>query len=110
MFSDCARERAISNYNKAIELSPGMAVAYNNRGSAKLTRGDYQGASADYTKAIELDPKQPLAYLNRGLLLMLQGKEAEANKDFEDCLRISGDLKSSLESRIKEIKRSLAMK
>ena len=68
-----------------------------------------RGASADYTKAIELDPKQALAYLNRGLLLMLQGKEAEANKDFEQCLRISGGLKASLESRIKEIKRSLAI-
>ena len=47
---------AIADYNKAIELNPNFADAYNNRGLAKYDLKDYKGAIADYNKAIELNP------------------------------------------------------
>ncbi|HBE59127.1 MAG TPA: hypothetical protein DEG17_25210, partial [Cyanobacteria bacterium UBA11149] len=40
-------------YNKAIEIDPNFAEAYNNRGSVRLALGDKQSAIADYNKAIE---------------------------------------------------------
>ena len=45
----------IDNYTKAINLNPDYSAAFNNRGFAKYSLNDYDGAIADYTKAIELD-------------------------------------------------------
>jgi tetratricopeptide (TPR) repeat protein len=50
-------DRAISDYNKAIELNPNYAPAYNSRGRAYTSKGDYTRAVADVTKAGELTPK-----------------------------------------------------
>ena len=48
---------AITEYNKAFEISPKFAFVYYNRGLAKAELTDYRGAIADYSKAIELDYK-----------------------------------------------------
>ena len=50
-------DRAISDYNKAIELNANYAPAYNSRGRAYTSKGDYTRAVADVTKAGELTPK-----------------------------------------------------
>ncbi|MDQ2807943.1 MAG: tetratricopeptide repeat protein [Chloroflexota bacterium] len=55
-------DRAIADYNKAIELHLNASVSYNNRGSAYATKGDYSHAIADYNKAIELQPNASVAY------------------------------------------------
>ena len=47
-------DRAIRDYDKAIELKPDFAVAYSNRGVAYAKKGDYPRAVVDYDKAIEL--------------------------------------------------------
>ena len=62
------RKGAIQDYDKAIELNPNSAYAYNNRGYAKFQlQEDYQ-AIEDYDKAIELDPNYAQAYhYNRGV-------------------------------------------
>ncbi len=57
---------AIQDCNKAIELNPNHADAYNNRGASKLNLGDYMGAIQDCNKAIELNPNFAEAYYNRG--------------------------------------------
>ena len=58
---------AIADFDKAIEINPKYADAYNNRGNAKNQLKQYQEAIADYNKAIELNPKNVQAYNNRGL-------------------------------------------
>jgi tetratricopeptide (TPR) repeat protein len=57
---------AVSDFTKAIELTPKDAEAYEKRGYAKMYLGDQQGAIIDFTKAIELYPQYPSAYLRRG--------------------------------------------
>ena len=59
-------EGAIVDLNKAIQLDPNFAVAYNNRGSAYNDLKQYDKAIVDYTKAIQLDPNYAVAYNNRG--------------------------------------------
>ena len=49
-------DSAISDYNKAIELSPKFAVAYNHRGYAYVHKRDKGHAIADFRKALSLDP------------------------------------------------------
>ena len=50
-------DRAITDYDKAIELKPDYAAAYENRARAYVSKGDYTRAVADVTKAGELTPK-----------------------------------------------------
>ena len=57
---------AVQYYDRAINLNPGFAEAYNNRGIAKAKLGQYEAAITDYDKAINLNPRFAEAYLNRG--------------------------------------------
>ena len=49
-------DSAIADCNKAIELNPELAEAYNNRGDAYGNKGELDSAIADCNKAIELNP------------------------------------------------------
>jgi len=60
-------DESISGYNKAIEINPQYADAYNNRGVTFSLKGDYDRAIADYNKALEINPQYADAYHNRGL-------------------------------------------
>ena len=52
-------DRAIADYDKAIELNPKLAPAYNDRGNVYSAKGDYDRAIADFDKAIELTQNTP---------------------------------------------------
>ena len=74
---------ALQDYDKAIALAPGFAVAYFNRGSARQDQGDVSGAIEDYSKAIALDPQSTNTYDDRGVVRSSQGNLADAIQDFE---------------------------
>lgn len=46
-------EAALDACDEAIDIFPGIWSALNNRGTAKLLSGDYQGALEDYQLALE---------------------------------------------------------
>ena len=50
-------DQAIKDYSEAIKLDPGLAVAWNNRGSAYKKLGNEAKAKADLLKAEELKAK-----------------------------------------------------
>ena len=60
-------QKALADYNKAIELNPDLADAYFNRGVVYHNLKQWQKALADYDKAIELNPDLADAYYNRGV-------------------------------------------
>jgi tetratricopeptide (TPR) repeat protein len=69
-------QRAIKDYDRAIRLSPGVAVAFYNRGVAYARTQDFDRAIQDYNQALRLDPNYAWAHYRRG--------EAYANKrDFD---------------------------
>ena len=81
-------DRAISDCNQALALSPGDApvirnlrIAHLRRASAAARLGDRVAAQADYDRVIELDPAHPLAYLRRGQLALERGDRAAAIAD-----------------------------
>ena len=47
-------DKALADYNKAIELDPNYASAYLNRGNAKLLLNQKDSACLDFSKAGEL--------------------------------------------------------
>jgi tetratricopeptide (TPR) repeat protein len=73
---------AIKAFDKAIELNPRDAVAYNNRGAAYGQIGNYKQQIDDSNKAIELNPKDAVAYNNRGVAY---GELGSYEQEIEDC-------------------------
>ena len=72
----------MADCNRAIELNPKYAVAYNYRGLVKQDKGDFEGALADYARAIEINPKYAEAYANRAGAKDDHGDLEEAAADF----------------------------
>ncbi len=83
-----ANNKALEDYNKAIEVNPNYAMAYQNRGMLRQSYlFDYQGALKDYNMAIRLDAKFELAYFNRASLKYSMGDLDGALKDYKKMLK-----------------------
>jgi tetratricopeptide (TPR) repeat protein len=82
-------DRAISDFNKALEINPGYAEAYNNRGVAYGFKGQHDKAISDYSKAIEIDPEGVKAYHNRAWQYTLKGQFDQAISDLKKALEIN---------------------
>ncbi|MCP4932979.1 MAG: tetratricopeptide repeat protein [bacterium] len=67
----------------------GLVVAYNNRASAYVSKGDFTRAIADYTKAIGLDPKFAQAYFNRGIAHSNQNSADKAIADYDKTISLN---------------------
>jgi Flp pilus assembly protein TadD len=84
-------DKAIADYNKAIEINPKDAMAYNNRGVEYQNKGQYDRAVADYNKAIELNSKYAFPYYNIGCIYSLQNNLSKALKYLELALQNGWD-------------------
>ncbi len=81
-------KEAITNYDKAIELNPQLAIAYNNRGTENAALHKYKEAIEDYNKAIELNPQLVEAYNNRGNAKSNLGDSKEAIADYNKAIEL----------------------
>jgi serine/threonine protein kinase len=81
-------KEALFDCNKAIELDPKLAIAYNRRGTIKYQTKQNKEALADYDKAIELDPKLAKAYNNRGVIKYEAGQKKEALADYDKAIEL----------------------
>ncbi|MHC4165758.1 MAG: tetratricopeptide repeat protein [Planctomycetota bacterium] len=77
---------AIRKYDRAIELNPKCAKAYNNRGGAYLILGERAKAIFDFSKALELDPKYTSAYHNRANAYLDSERYADAIIDYTNAI------------------------
>jgi tetratricopeptide (TPR) repeat protein len=78
-----------SEYQKAIELNPGYAIAYNNWANALYDQEKYGEAIEKYQKAIELNPEYADAYYNWGLALYEQKKYGEAIEKYQKAIELN---------------------
>ena len=79
-------DRAIEDYNKAIELDINNINAYRNRGSAYRKKDEYDQTIEDFNKAIGLDTSNAAAYLNRGSAYRKKDEYDRAIEDFNKAI------------------------
>src|SRR5262249_1580435 len=75
-------DKALTDYNKAIELDPKRAGFYLSRGNLYRTRGELDRATADYNRSIEIDPEDPEPYAARCAVHESRGTRDRA---LDDC-------------------------
>lgn len=77
------KEKAMADFNKAIDLQPDYSFRYSARAYAHEYFGDTESSVADYEKAIELDPNDAVAYNNLGLMQEKLGYKQMAQTNFD---------------------------
>ena len=82
-------DRAIEEFDKAIEFDPDYAEAYCDRGIARYMKGEHDRAFEDFELAIEKDPTLGKAHFHRAMLLDMKGKRDEAIEAYESFIRYS---------------------
>jgi len=73
---------ALPLWNQVLEVAPGDAAAWSNRGNVQLALGDPRAAIADQSRAMELDGESPDPHLNRGTAEEALGEWAAAEADY----------------------------
>ncbi len=92
-------DRAITDFDKSLELYPGYLNALMDRGIAYSTKGDHERALADFNAAVDANPQLAGPYNGRCYTLALMGKAAAAIADCNRALAIEPNTPYILDSR-----------
>lgn len=65
------------------------SISYYNRGTALMTKGDYDGAIQCFDKAIKVEPEFSEAYCHRGLSYYEKGNQDRALADFDKAIELN---------------------
>ena len=71
----------VSDFDKALELSPRLSFAYYNKGNVMAEIGDFTSALLAFNKAIELKPDLGEAYYNRGYVYFQLGDREKGSQN-----------------------------
>jgi tetratricopeptide (TPR) repeat protein len=86
-------------FNDAAEKEPGSAFVFNNRGIARYSAGDGDGALADYDRAILLYPRYSGAFYNRGIIRNERKEFAGAQEDYDRAIGLNPSFASAYMAR-----------
>lgn len=81
-------QKAIELYDKAIELNPGFALAWNNKGYALNHLQRYKEALPVLIQAVQLDRTLVMALNNCGDALQGLGRNEEAIATYEEAIKL----------------------
>lgn len=81
--------KAISDFNKVLELEPQHTVAYYERGNAYLAQGNPEAAIEDYNQVLKFFPENSMAYNKRGLVRLELGDYQGALEDYNQALQLN---------------------
>jgi tetratricopeptide (TPR) repeat protein len=71
-------DKALSDYNKALELMPCYYKAYFNRAILFTQQRDYESAISDFKKAIEINPTSAEGYFSLARIYEVLGRNSDA--------------------------------
>lgn len=92
-------ERAIDDYNRAIELDPEDSYALYNRGLLYLEGDQTQFAIEDFTRSLALRPDNKEGYQNRSEAYLRRGAFADAIADLTRVLAVDPNDERALAAR-----------
>ena len=81
-------ERALSDFNRALEIAPNTANYFSQRALTYLRLKEFERAIADYNKAIELNPRSAAFANDRGIAYMDMKDYARAITDFNRAIEL----------------------
>lgn len=81
-------EKAIQFYEQALQLNPGLAITWNNKGYALNQLNRFEEAIPNLIKAIELNRTLVIAFNNLGDSLKGLGRNEEAISTYEESLKL----------------------
>ncbi|MES2564576.1 MAG: tetratricopeptide repeat protein [Pseudomonadota bacterium] len=87
-------ERAIADFDLALELDPKLDAAYYNRALSHSHRGETERAIADYDVAIKLRPGRANPHVGRAAEWVAKGDYKRAIADYDQATRIEPQLSS----------------
>jgi tetratricopeptide (TPR) repeat protein len=80
--------QAERDYNRAIDLDPNLALAFNGRGMLFYDRNEYDRAIQDFNRAIDLNDKSAAAFDNRGITYFDMKDSDHAKADFDRAIEL----------------------
>ncbi len=84
-------DRAISDFNRAIELDASRAEFFLARGARYHNRGKYKPAVEDFTRAVQLQPNEAAHYFARGRSYHYLDEDDRALADFDRAVALAPD-------------------
>jgi len=106
-------QRAIQDYDRAIELEPTAAIYYTDRGIVYTKLKEYQRAIQDYDRAIELDLNYAKAHNQRGNTYYKLKEYQRAIQDYDRAIELESTAaifyanRGSAYSNLKEYQRAI---
>src|ERR1700690_2170341 len=82
-------DRAIQDFEQAIELNPKYALAFNNRCAAYHDKGEYDRAIQDCNQALKFNPKYADALFNRGNTYQVKGQYDRAIQNYDQAIKLN---------------------
>ena len=79
-------EKALADYNKALQLNPELDSAYNNRANYYASVGKLSEALADYEQALDLNPGNFRTWINQAITFRELGLYDLALENFDMAL------------------------
>jgi len=92
-------DKAVADYEKAIELDPGAYRAYISLGAVLEQAGQLDGALGAVERAIAVNPSSYEAYRNRGMLFEKRGRFDEAIADYTRAVTLRPTYHEAYNSR-----------
>ena len=81
-------DKALELYDRAIQIAPGYAEAYNRRATVFLSQDKLDQALLDLNETLRLEPRHFGAWMGLGIVMEGLGAEKEAIRAFERVLEL----------------------
>jgi tetratricopeptide (TPR) repeat protein/transglutaminase-like putative cysteine protease len=99
-------DKAIGEFDTALQLDPVAALALADRGMAHMWKEERELARVDFDKAVAIDPRNAVVPRGRGMLALGEGRFTEAAADFTDSLALAPNNTFTLQWRAEAYRQS----
>jgi tetratricopeptide (TPR) repeat protein len=89
-FQSGQRDKALADYNKALQLNPELDSAYNNRANYYASNGQLAEALTDYEMALDLNPGNTRTWINQAITFRELGLYDLALENLDMALMLGG--------------------